>query len=117
MSEVHLSFDEVRAGAHELAKKRREALGDYERHAGLAVEAEREFRKQKAIRLAVHRKEEKGFGESEVLADGDVADLRAKRDMENALARSALLLIESLEREQSTLRQLADFSKELEAVG
>lgn len=117
MTEVHLSFEQLRAAAHDLAVKRREARDTYEHHARKQVEAEEAYRRKKGTELAKFRAADKGFGESEVLADAEAAGERAARDMEQVLAKVALLRIEELERDQATLRQLGEWSKDLETVG
>lgn len=117
MTEALLSFDEIRKAAHNLADRRRKAITDYGTHATKAADCERDYRKELAIAFTLHRSAEKGVGESEVLANQDAADMRHARDIAQALAKSDLLLIEALEREQATLRQLGEWSKELETVG
>lgn len=117
MTEALLSFDEIRFGARKLAEDRRQAITDYEGHAIDAAAKERDYRKELAISFAKHRSEEKGVGESEILGNKDAADKRHARDVAQAVAKADLLRIDALEREQATLRQLADFSKELETVG
>ena len=117
MSEALLSLDQIRVGARDLAEKRREAREAYEHHATEAAEAERKYRKELAISYAKHRAADKGAGESEILANGDAADLRAKRDMEQAMAKASLLRVDELERDQTTLRDLAKFSQDMETRG
>jgi hypothetical protein len=114
---VHLSFEEIRAAAHDLAENRRTARRDYERHATKVVEAERAFRQKRGRELAKFRAADKGFGESEILADAEAAGERAERDMEQVLAKVALLRIEELESDRAMLRQLGEWSKDLEVVG
>jgi septal ring factor EnvC (AmiA/AmiB activator) len=115
--ERHLSFDEIRGAARDLAENRRRARRDYQKHAEEASDGEREYRKRLAIALAQYRSEGKGAGESEILAQGDVADWRHRRDLAQAMARADLLRIEELEADRAMLRQLAEFSKELETMG
>jgi hypothetical protein len=115
--ERHLSFEEIRSAAHDLAGERRKARKDYETHARLASEAEREYRKKLAIAFTSHRSNEKGVGESEILANADAAEQKHTRDLEQAQAKAALLRIDELERDGAFLRQLGDWSKELETVG
>lgn len=113
----HLSFEEIRAAAHELAKRRRQARTDYVARSEEAADAEREYHKSKAIAFTKARANEKGVGESEILANADSADARHTRDVAHALAKAALLRIDELEADRAMLRQLADFSRELETVG
>lgn len=119
MTDAHLSFDEIRAAAHDLAGKRREARRDYERRAEEAAEAEKNFRRELAIQFTKCRSDDKGVGESEILANGheQVAGYRHKRDICQSLAKSALLRIEELEADRAMLRQLGAWSQELETVG
>jgi hypothetical protein len=117
MVETHLSFDQIRSAAHDLAGERRKARKDYETHARLASEAEREYRKQLAIAFTSHRSKEKGVGESEILANADAAEQKHTRDLEQAQAKAALLRIDELERDGAFLRHLGSWSQELETVG
>ena len=117
MTETHFSFDEIRSAAHDLAHERRKARQDYENHARLAADAERDYRKKLAIELTKFRSEEKGVGESEILANAEAADAKHRRDLEQSLAKAALLRIDELERDGAFLRQLGSWSQELETVG
>jgi hypothetical protein len=117
MTETHLSFDEIRAAAHSAAQWRRDARANYERYSKEAADAERDYRKRLAIEFTQYRAEGKGAGESELLAHGKAADDRHRRDIAQGQAKAALLRIEELERDQATLRQLAEWSKDLEVVG
>jgi len=117
MDERHLSFEEIRSAAHDLAAMRRRARESYERHITEAADAEKEYRKRLAIAFASHRAHDKGAGEAETLAQGDVAEWRHKRDIAQGMAKADLLRIEELEADRAMLRQLGDWSKELETVG
>lgn len=112
-----MSFEEIRAASHDLARNRRKAIVEYQLHAEAAANAERDFRKKLATELTKFRSAEKGVGESEILANAEAADQRHARDLAHSIARADLLRIDAYEREQATLRQLADFSKDLETVG
>lgn len=116
---VHLSFGEVQSAAHDLASQRRHARTVYEKRSREAADAEREYRKKLAIKFTTFRSQEKGVGESEILANGDpeVYEARHARDIANGLAKAALLRIEELEADRAMLRQLGAWSQELEAVG
>lgn len=120
MTEIqpHMDFGEIRAAAHDLAEKRREARRDYERRSEEAAEAERDFRKELAIQFTCCRSDDKGVGESEILANGheQVAGYRHKRDICQSLAKAALLRIEELEADRAMLRQLGDWSQRMEGV-
>jgi hypothetical protein len=117
MPETHLSFEEIRAAAHDLAQRRRDARADYEDWVEKAANAENAFRKKLAIELAKFRASEKGVGESEILANAEAADERRQRDIAHGMAKAALLRIEELEADRAMLRQLGDWSKDLETVG
>lgn len=115
--EVHMGFAELRSAAHNLASRRRDARKDYEKHANKAADAERDFRKKLAVEFTKARSSGKGVGESEILANGEAADERHERDLEQSLAKAALLRIEELEADRAMLRQLGAWSQELETVG
>lgn len=117
MTEAHLSFDEIRVAAHDLALKRRQTIAGYEIHAKDAAEKERVYRKAKSVALSKRRLTGMAQDEAIAHANADVADERYARDVALSVAKADLQLIDALEREQSTLRQLADFSKDLETVG
>lgn len=117
MSEVvHLSFDEIRSAAHDLAELRRQARRDYEKRSLEAAEAEREYHQRKAVEFAKARSQEKGVGESEIIANGESAGKRHARDVAQALAKAALLRIEELEADRAMLRQLGDWSQRMEGI-
>lgn len=119
MAEVHLSFEEIRAAAHDLAEKRRKARNDYETSVQVAAEAEREYHKSKAVAFTKARAGEEGkpVGESEILANAASADARYRRDIAQGKAKAALLRIEELEADRSMLRQMGEWSRELETIG
>ena len=112
-----LGLDELRRGSRAITERRREARRDYERYAEAAAEAEREYRKTLAKRLAVHRVENNlGVTEAEIMAQGDAADARYRRDIAQSLAKSSLLRIEELERDAATLRSIGEWSQRIEGV-
>lgn len=112
--EPHLTFDQVRKAAHLLGEKRRAARADYEHRTREAAEAERDYRKTKAIAFTKARDGEKGVGESEIIADHHSADARYRRDIAQSMVKASLLRIEELEADRAMLRQLGDWSQRME---
>lgn len=106
MTEVQAPLDlhDFRQRGHRIAVARAQARNSYERYGSEEAEAEHEYRKRKAIQLAHYRNDGKSVGESEILAEGDVAEWRRKRDMAHVLAKSALLQVDELERNAASLR-------------
>lgn len=114
---IHLSFEEIRAAAHDLAQHRREARADYERYIKKAADAERDYRRALAIEFTRAKAGGAGVGEAEIRAQGAVSTHRHERDVAQGMAKAALLRIEELEADRAMLRQLGDWSRGLETVG
>jgi hypothetical protein len=118
VTESLLDLAGVRQAAHALGQKRRDARRDYERYCEKAADAERDYRKRLAIAWASMRSEGLlSMGAIEVQANSDAADQKHTRDIAQSLAKSALLRIEELEADRAMLRQIGEWSKELETVG
>lgn len=99
-----LDLDDFRRRSEQIVRARDKARQSYEHDALAEAEAEHEYRKNKAVAFASYRNDGKGVSESEILAEGDVADHRKTRDRSHALAKSALLRIDELEANRAMLR-------------
>lgn len=94
-----------------IVKAREEARKEYEEQGIEEAEAEFEYRRRKSIRIAHHRRDDKGVTESEILAEGDVAEWKQKRDTAHVLARAAQMRWSELERNAASLRTEANMSE------
>jgi hypothetical protein len=94
-----------------IVRAREDARKEYEEQGIEEAEAEHEYRRRKAIRIARHRLDNKGVTEAEILAEGDVAEWKMKRDTAHVLARAAQMRWAELERNAASLRKEADFGE------
>jgi len=99
-----------------LSELRREARKDFERHARAQADAERDYRKAMAASFAIAKSEGLSDKRAETEAKGQTADLRHKRDLAHALARSALLRIQELERDAVSVRDLHATSERIDGL-
>lgn len=99
-----LDLHDYRERRDNIARARHKAVTERQEAALEASDAEHEYRKRKAVALARYRGEGMGAGEAEIMAEGDVAEHRKKRDDALALRRSAQERIAELERNASMLR-------------
>jgi hypothetical protein len=113
----HFDMSEVRAAAHQLAQRRREARRDYERYTEQAADAERDYRKRLAQAFTTAKsKSDTTATQAELEAHAAAADHRHRRDIAQAMAKSALLRIDELEADRAMLRQLGDWSQRIAEV-
>src|SRR5262245_7587554 len=112
----HYDITEIRAKAHELGKKRREARAAYERFSREAADADRDYRKRKAVAFTRARAAGASVAEAELDCDAAAADDKHRRDIAQSLAKAQLLRIEELEADRAMLRQLGEWSQRMEHV-
>ncbi len=119
MSEIKppLDLDGFRIRAAQIVQARTEARVEYRECAIAGAEAEHEYRKRKAIRMAHHRNDGKGVTEAEIMAEGDVADHRRERDTQQYLAKAAILRWEELKDNRAMLRRESELSEGIEFTG
>lgn len=106
-----LDLDDFRTRSQRIVKAREEARRDYTECGIAEADAEHDYRKRKAIRLAHHRHDGKGVTEAETLAEGDVAEHRRERDTQHVLKRAAEMRWAELERNAASLRTEASMSE------
>lgn len=94
-----------------IVRARDEARREFEECGIAEAEAEHDYRKRKAIRLAHYRNDGKGVTEAETLAEGDVAEFRRERDTQHVLKQAAQMRWQELERNAASLRREADFGE------
>lgn len=114
MSDAPLDLHDFRRRAERITKARDVARKDAERYGREEADAEFEYRKRKAASFGAYRVQEKGVAEAEILAEGDVAEWRHKRDLAKVLRRSAEERIAELEANRAMLRMDAEWSRTFE---
>lgn len=112
--EPPLDLHDFRIRAAAIVEARAEARREYQECAIAGAEAEHEYRKRKAIRLAAHRNAGMGITEAEIHAEGDVAEFRRERDTQQYLAKAALLRWEELKDNRAMLRRESELSEGIE---
>jgi hypothetical protein len=115
--EPPLDLHGFRVRAAQIVQARQEARREYQECAIAGAEAEHEYRKRKAIRMAVHRNDGKGVTEAEIYAEGDVAEFRRERDTQQYLAKAAMLRWEELKDNRAMLRRESELSEGIEFTG
>ncbi len=99
-----------------LTQQRREAQRDYERYAAQEADAERDYRKQTAVKFAEAKSEGLSDKRAEIDAKAATADLRHRRDIAHSLAVSARFRIAGLERDAVTVRDVHATSERIDGV-
>jgi hypothetical protein len=108
-----LDLQDFRVRNERIVRAREEARREFTETGIAEADAEWEYRRRKAIRLAHHRNDGKGVTEAETLAEGDVADHKRERDTQHVLRRAAELRWAELERNAASLRTEASMSEGL----
>ena len=108
-----IDFATARQGYHTNAESRRKARDDLSRQLRDKARAEYDYRKQMARHFEIARAKLKmAVVEAEIYAKGKAAGAAFDRDLAGAEARATEHLLDALEREASTLRQLVDWTRE-----
>lgn len=105
---VPLSPDQIRAGFHKLARERQTARGQYLDFSREEAEAEHKFRKTRAVKFAEARSMQMSVQEADIYARAEAADHELERNLAHSKAKAALLRIDEVEAERSSLRHLSD---------
>lgn len=116
MTTPTLGLDELRRKATAIHRDRLEAVEKLRELMHEAAEAERLYRKTRAIAFTQARSEGMGVGESEITADGTAVDARFERDVASGMVAAQREYLALLERDASTLRQVADWSQRIDGV-
>lgn len=109
-----LDLDEFRQRSERITRARDAARRDAERYGLEQAEAEFEYRHRKAAAFASYRLKDSGVAEAEILAEGDVAEWRRKRDVAQVLKKSAEQRIHELEANRAMLRAQAEWARTFE---
>lgn len=112
--EPPLDLQDLRAQARSLGDSRREARRDFQRYSKDEADAERDYRQSFAVKFAEFKSKGEPNGAAEKLAAGLTSELRHRRDIAHAMAKSCLLRIDELERDASILRHISERSSRIE---
>lgn len=116
MTAPTLGLDELRRKAKLINDDRFASVEKLRQLLRETAEAERLYRKTKAIAFTQARSEGKGVGEADAIADGASADARFERDIASGQVLAQREYLGALERQASTLRQVADWSQRVDSV-
>ena len=109
-----LDLHDVEARARRIYEERVKAREEAEECGIAEAEAEHLYLKKRSQRLAHYRiKEQMGVTEALAMAEGDAADHRRERDVQQTLKKSAWARVEELEGNRAMLNQMAKMSEGL----
>lgn len=112
-----LTLPEFRRKANAMQQARSEARRDYARYAEQEADQDRLYRQTLAQAFAKAKSGDATAAQAELQAHADAADFKHARDLAKAMAKAALLRIESLEADRATLRSVAEWSQKVDATG
>lgn len=105
-----------RVADRKLAERRQEARRDYVRYAEQAADADREYRRVKAVTYAEERSQGNTSVGAEIEANAKASDAKHRRDIAESLAKSALLRIQEVERETISVRDIHSTSERIDGL-
>jgi hypothetical protein len=109
-----IDLDDFNRRAFRIYEERIKAREEAEACGIAEAEAEHSYLKKRAQRLSHYRiKEQMGVTEALAMAEGDAADYRRERDVQQVLKKAAWARVEELEGNRAMLRQAAAMSEGL----
>lgn len=112
-----MGLTERREADRRLSEARRKARQNFTDYKEKAADADREYRMIRA-RVFAEMKSKGGTDKAaEMSADAESANARHDRDLNEALAKSALLRIQEIERDSVSVRDIHQTSERIDGLG